>query len=108
MIDLPKIQSDQQGSLPELTHFANELIYFCEKKGLPAKVLNELRQIDYSTTAPLAFVHSIGGSQTGSDCERTGYLGLATAVRTLGLQSSKGLLLDYVVGLLVSFLPLHV
>lgn len=95
------MKTDQRGSLPGLTHFAKELIYFCEKKGLPTEVLNNLRKYDYSSTAPLAFVHSVGGSQMGGDCERTGYLGLATAVRTLGLHSSKGLLVDYVVSLLI-------
>lgn len=38
------------------------------------------------------------------DWERTGYPGLAAAVRALGLQSGKGLCVDYVVGIR-SYLP---
>jgi len=59
--------------------------------------VDALHRIDYSKTAHLAFVHSIGGSHTGDDWKRTGYPGLATAVKALGLQSGKGLMVDYVV-----------
>ncbi|KAF8427386.1 tyrosyl-DNA phosphodiesterase-domain-containing protein [Tirmania nivea] len=97
LIDLPRIPRNQERlKESELTHFAKELIYFCEKKGYPANILDALHRIDYSKTTHLTFVHSIGGSHTGDDWKRTGYPGLAAAVKALGLQSGKGLMVDYV------------
>jgi hypothetical protein len=95
MIDLP--QSDNP---PELTFFAEELIFFCRAKGYPAKIIDYLHRVDYSKTSHLAFVHSIGGSHLGEDWKRTGYPGLGTAVKKLGLQTEKGLEVDYVVRIL--------
>lgn len=98
LIDLPRIPRGRERLKDsELTHFAKELIYFCKKKGYPANILDALHCIDYSKTTHLTFVHSIGGSHTGDDWKRTGYPGLAAAVRALGLQSGKGLMVDYVV-----------
>ncbi|RPB18537.1 phospholipase D/nuclease [Terfezia boudieri ATCC MYA-4762] len=97
LIDLPRTSRDQERlKESELTYFAKELIYFCKKKGYPDNILDALHRIDYSKTAHLTFVHSIGGSHTGDEWKRTGYPGLAAAVRALGLQSGKGLMVDYV------------
>jgi hypothetical protein len=38
-----------------------------------------------------------GGSHTGSDLKRTGYCGLGTAVRKLGLDTDAALSIDFVV-----------
>ena len=99
LIDLPRYPRAQQPASPShLTFFARELIYFCQRKGYPDNIIHALHRVDYSKTAPYALVHSVGGSQTKDDWIRTGYPGLANAVKTLGWQSEKaGLQLDFVV-----------
>ncbi|PUU73659.1 tyrosyl-DNA phosphodiesterase-domain-containing protein [Tuber borchii] len=92
IIDLPR--------LPEPNHnqtlFAKELHHFCTAKGMPEDVLNGLYHHDFSKTKDMAFVHSIGGSNVGKDWRRTGYSGLGTAVKALGLSSGPGLEFDFV------------
>ena len=94
LIDLPKLKDVQ----PEQTFFMEELLHFCAAKGISEQVLSQIVSYDFAKTAPLAFVHSIGGSHTGvENVKRTGYPGLGEAVKKLGLQSGKGLEVDYVV-----------
>lgn len=64
---------------------------------MPEDVLNGLYHHDFSKTKDMAFVHSIGGSNVGKDWRRTGYSGLGTAVKALGLSSGPGLEFDFVV-----------
>ncbi|KAF8472513.1 tyrosyl-DNA phosphodiesterase-domain-containing protein [Kalaharituber pfeilii] len=97
LIDLPRIpRSEPQVESSEFTFFAKELIYFCQKSGFPDNILEALHRVDYSKTSHLAFIHSIAGSNVKDNWKRTGYPGFATAVRELGLQSGKGLEVDFV------------
>jgi len=93
MIDLPKLKDP----MPEQTFFLDELLHFCAAQEIPEHILTALVYYDFKETAPLAFVHSIGGSHGGDDWERTGYCGLGRAVKTLRYHSGKGLEVDYVV-----------
>ncbi|CAG8955283.1 hypothetical protein HYFRA_00011265 [Hymenoscyphus fraxineus] len=76
------------------TFFAIELIHFLKAMGLEKGIIDSLRRFDFSRTEPLAFVHSIGGSHSGSDLKRTGYAGLGRAVRELDLKSEIALHVD--------------
>ncbi|KAI5804075.1 tyrosyl-DNA phosphodiesterase-domain-containing protein [Peziza echinospora] len=97
IIDLPKLDGDPVDE-SKLTFFAKELVYFCRAKGYPEKVIRALHRIDYSKTEGLAFVHSVGGSHSGDEAwRRTGYPGLGSAVRKLGLGvKGRGLEVDYI------------
>ncbi|PWW80387.1 phospholipase D/nuclease [Tuber magnatum] len=92
IIDLPRLPKPDHNQ----THFAQELHHFCTAKGMPEDVLNGLYQYDFSKTKDMAFVHSIGGSNIGKNWHRTGYSGLGTAVKALGLSSGPGLEFDFV------------
>ncbi|TVY49909.1 Tyrosyl-DNA phosphodiesterase [Lachnellula occidentalis] len=96
LIDLPRNPDGELTEPGELTYFATELIHFLTALGLDQKVIDSMRKFDFSRTANLAFVHSIGGSHTGSDLRRTGYCGLGTAVKQLGLDSEEALDVDFV------------
>ncbi|TVY80638.1 Tyrosyl-DNA phosphodiesterase [Lachnellula suecica] len=96
LIDLPRNPDGKLTELGGLTHFGQELIHFVTAMGIDQKIVDGLRRFDYSRTANLAFVHSIGGSHTGSELKRTGYCGLGTAVQKLGLASEIALSVDLV------------
>ncbi|TVY39670.1 Tyrosyl-DNA phosphodiesterase [Lachnellula subtilissima] len=96
LIDLPRNPDGELTELDKLTHFATELIHFLTALGLDQKIIDSMRKFDFSRTANLGFVHSIGGSHTGSDLKRTGYCGLGTAVQQLGLDTEKALSVDFV------------
>ncbi|TVY28988.1 Tyrosyl-DNA phosphodiesterase [Lachnellula hyalina] len=95
LIDLPRNPDGELTELGKLTHFATELIYFLTALGLDQKIIDSMRKFDFSRTAHLGFVHSIGGSHTGSGIRRTGYCGLGTAVQQLGLDTEKALSVDF-------------
>ncbi|KAI9049476.1 hypothetical protein LZ554_006507 [Drepanopeziza brunnea f. sp. 'monogermtubi'] len=92
LIDLPRLPP---GEKTVLTNFANELIYFVEKMGLDQKTATSLQNFDFSRTAHLAFVHSIGGSHSGSTWKRTGYCGLGTAIKKLGMATEVDLNIEF-------------
>ncbi|KAI5803135.1 putative tyrosyl-DNA phosphodiesterase [Geopyxis carbonaria] len=94
MIDLPRLPSDELR--PGQTFFMESLQYFCTASDIPADTVEELCKFDFSKTAGMAFVHSIGGSHTGENWNRTGFPGLGEAVKTLGLASGHGLEVDFV------------
>jgi hypothetical protein len=88
--------------------------------GLDETLIDSLRRFDFSRTSHLAFVHSMlvdprfsgvkphpnrcsGGSHSGKDWKRTGYCGLGTAVRNLGLHTEETLDIDIVVCIFTCF-----
>ncbi|EWC45129.1 hypothetical protein DRE_06268 [Drechslerella stenobrocha 248] len=96
--ELPKasIAGDSEPN-PSHTHFSRRLLHFCKAKGLPADVLEKLdRAYDFSRSKHLGFVYSIGGSHHGTDALTNGVCGLATAVKTLRLNTKKPIQVDYV------------
>ncbi|KAA8573113.1 hypothetical protein EYC84_003635 [Monilinia fructicola] len=96
LIDLPRLPNGERASDDQLTPFAMELLYFLRAMELPPKTLESLRSFDYSKTYHLAFVHSIGGSHSGMELQRTGYPGLGRSVSSLGLNTDQPLEVDFV------------
>ncbi|KAH6684447.1 tyrosyl-DNA phosphodiesterase-domain-containing protein [Halenospora varia] len=96
LIDLPRHPEGKTTAPSEVASFATELIYFLNAMGLDQQTIDSLRKFDFSRTARLGFVHSIGGSHSGSNFKRTGYCGLGSAVRRLGLQTDEALTIDFV------------
>ncbi|KAM5479522.1 hypothetical protein MaudMau93_007829 [Microsporum audouinii] len=94
LIDLPR-KSDGGTGIDDATPFRDELVYFLKASNINEKIIDKMLQFDFRKTTKYAFVHTIGGSHITS-YERTGYCGLGTAVKSLGLQVSRPLKLDYV------------
>ncbi|KMU89302.1 hypothetical protein CIHG_06974 [Coccidioides immitis H538.4] len=78
------------------TPFFDELVYFLKASALHEKIIAKLSEFDFGKTAGFAFVHTIGGSHTGSYWGKTGVCGLGKAVTMLGLQTPQPLKLDYI------------
>ncbi|KAG8630121.1 hypothetical protein KVT40_001740 [Elsinoe batatas] len=89
LIDLPRRDVSADSSSFESTHFLDELKFFLGKQRLPLSVLTGLNKFDWSATKPYAFVHTVAGHSYRSDMARTGLTGLSSAVRQLGLTSTK-------------------
>ncbi|KAI7263357.1 phospholipase D/nuclease [Hortaea werneckii] len=89
LIDLPRLPEGKQSQSQDLTHFAQELLYFVQKQGVDEDVRNGLLNFDFAATEHMAFIHSVGGISYRDDARRTGFLGLGNAVRHLGLQTDR-------------------
>ena len=98
LIDLPRCSPNHtKQNTNQMTSFGRELIYFLEAMGLDAKIIQSILNFDFSRTEDLAFVHSIGGVHVGEEARsRTGFCGLGTAIRELGLANKATLAIDYV------------
>ncbi|RKF77326.1 putative tyrosyl-dna phosphodiesterase domain protein [Golovinomyces cichoracearum] len=124
IIDLPRHENAQSSSLKDLTHFAQELIYFLEAQGLPEQVIKSVLNFDFSRTAKIGFVHSMydpppktnfksvsslisisGGAHIGNSWKRTGYCGLASTVQKLGIQNKDPIKIDFVTASLGNLTP---
>ncbi|KAJ4985028.1 ubiquitin interaction domain-containing protein [Stagonosporopsis vannaccii] len=94
VIDLPRRADGAVGSVKELTQFGKELVHFLEAQQLDPLIVKGVLKFDFSETAHLAFVHSIG---TPSDvvAHPTGLPGLASAVQSLHLDKVQAIELDY-------------
>jgi hypothetical protein len=90
LIDLPKSQLANQ------PQFAEGLLYFLRAQGLPEDVIRRVYEHDFSETAGLGFVHTIGGAHAGDSWKLTGHCGLGRTVAGLGLSSKNAIEVDYV------------
>ncbi|KAJ9150887.1 Ubiquitin interaction domain-containing protein [Pleurostoma richardsiae] len=95
LIDLPRIDDPEERLNNELPLFGKELSHFLSAQGMDHKLVESLRNYDFSETSRYGFVHTIGGSHV-SDRQHTGYYGLARAVNALGLATDKPVDVDYV------------
>lgn len=96
LIDLPRLPDGQEAELKRLTRFGEELLAFLHAMGLDKAQIDSMRRFDFSRTAHLAFVHSIGGSHLASTkMPTTGLCGLGKAVRDLGLDTEGPLNIDF-------------
>ncbi|KAI0994689.1 hypothetical protein K3495_g13492 [Podosphaera aphanis] len=95
LIDLPRHKSDHVTQCNEAPNFYHDLIYFLRAMGIENQIIDSLKNFDFSRTAKLGFVHSIGGSHTGTSSKRSGYCGLATTIKALGLQSQEPIQIDF-------------
>jgi len=59
IIDLPKLETEEQQKIQQLTPFAEDLIYFLSAQELDEKLLSSLRKYDFSKTSRYGFVHSM-------------------------------------------------
>ncbi|KAI6789139.1 phospholipase D/nuclease [Hortaea werneckii] len=89
LIDLPRLPQGKKAQINDLTHFAQELLYFVQKQGVDADMRDGLLNFDFAATKNMAFIHSVGGISHRDDARRTGFLGLGNAVRHLGLQTDR-------------------
>ncbi|TGO27745.1 hypothetical protein BPAE_0037g00290 [Botrytis paeoniae] len=96
LIDLPRLPNGESASDDQLTSFAQDLLYYLHAMTLAPRTIESLKRFDFSNTKHLAFVHSIGGSHFGTELQRTGYPGLGSCVRSLGLHTDHPLEIDYV------------
>ncbi|KAH8600886.1 tyrosyl-DNA phosphodiesterase-domain-containing protein [Bisporella sp. PMI_857] len=94
IIDLPRLSEGIVANSDQLTNFGKELLYFLQAMGLEKRVVDSILKFDFSRTSNLAFVHSIGGAHSGASWKRTGFCGLATAVKHLGLRTQGALQID--------------
>lgn len=101
LIDLPRLEDTPNNDASSLPQFGRELLYFLRQKGCGDDILKGVLNFDFSNTQDLAFVHSVGGTHYGEDMERTGYVGLSTAIRELhpssqfSICSQSNLQIDY-------------
>ncbi|KAH0360280.1 phospholipase D/nuclease, partial [Aureobasidium melanogenum] len=101
LIDLPRHEDTAINDASSLPQFGRELLFFLRKKGCEEDILKGVLNFDFSNTKDLAFVHSVGGTHYGDGMERTGYVGLSTAIRELhpssqfSLCSQSNLQIDY-------------
>ncbi|PNP39472.1 hypothetical protein TGAMA5MH_08490 [Trichoderma gamsii] len=77
LIDLPRLDhpasthaSAARNHAP--TRFYTELVYFLQATGVGEKMVASLANYDFSRTADIAFVHTIPGSHSAKNAERTG------------------------------------
>ena len=96
IIDLPRLPESQSMAEPEMSFFGQELIYFLKAKGLDPKIVQSIYNFDFTETRDLAFVHTIGGAHIGDAWQRTGYCGLGRAIKTLNLNTTQSLSIDFV------------
>jgi Tyrosyl-DNA phosphodiesterase len=87
LIDLPRLpDTAPEQTVDSLTFFGKELCFFLQKSEMPDFVLRGVLKFDFATTAPFAFIHSVGGAHLGPGLQKTGFNCLARAVRTLNLR----------------------
>ncbi|KAK9477490.1 tyrosyl-DNA phosphodiesterase-domain-containing protein [Lipomyces japonicus] len=91
----------------KLPPFAEELIYFLQAQEMFADIIDRLRtQVVWQHVEDVRFVHSIGGEARVPDgINRTGFPGLARAIRSLGANGQVSAQLDYVVSSVGSLTP---
>lgn len=68
-------------------------------------MIKSVLNFDFSRTAKIGFVHSIGGAHTGNSWKRTGYCGLASTVQKLGIQNKDPIKIDFVTASLGNLTP---
>ncbi|KAK0722710.1 tyrosyl-DNA phosphodiesterase-domain-containing protein [Lasiosphaeria miniovina] len=97
LIDLPKLETAEQRDTQQFTAFGDDLSYFLLAQGLSEKLVDSLRNYDFSETSRYAFVHTIAGSHSLEErWSRTGYCGLGRAAKALGLGLEEPVEVDFV------------
>jgi len=107
LMDLPLKQSSSPGSGHETitttrprdgaeTGFQKSLTAFLKAQTAPTDVIRKLQRYDFSNTADVGFVHSIGGMHEKDEWRTTGHCGLGQTISELGLATSEPIQIDYV------------
>ncbi|KAF8851122.1 phospholipase D/nuclease [Acephala macrosclerotiorum] len=92
LIDLPRLPEGESTELT--TQFGIELSYFLSALGIDQSIVVSLKKFDFSKTANIGFVHTIGGSHNMA-WQRTGYCGLGKFVQELGSDTDEALEIDF-------------
>ncbi|CAG8896541.1 unnamed protein product [Penicillium egyptiacum] len=92
LIDLPRLEVPDDGKTP----FYKELVYFLQASDLHRNIIKKLDEFDFSETKRYAFVHTVGGTNTDGNWQRTGFSGLGRAIKTLGLETNAPINVDYI------------
>ncbi|KAI0382763.1 phospholipase D/nuclease [Hypomontagnella monticulosa] len=95
LIDLPRID-DPELRPKDLGPFGEELQYFLRAQGLMESLISSLANYDFSEANRYRFVHTIGGSHVGDKWQRTGYCGLGRAIKSLGIDTTGHIEVDFV------------
>ena len=59
IIDLPKFKSAEEREAQRLGSFAEELLYFLRAQGLDEKLIDSLRNYDFTEAHRYRFVHTM-------------------------------------------------
>ncbi|KAI0901612.1 phospholipase D/nuclease [Annulohypoxylon nitens] len=102
IIDLPRLDDSKSQASNGLGPFGDELCYFLRALGLEESLVNSLSNYDFSEANHYRFVHSIAASHVGDKWQRTGYCGLGRAIKSLGLNTTGDIEVDYMVSSLGS------
>ncbi|KAI1144654.1 phospholipase D/nuclease [Hypoxylon sp. FL0543] len=102
LIDLPRFDDARLQPSDNLGPFGDELSYFLRAQGLDETLVSSLKNYDFSEANRYRFIHSIGTSHVGDKWQRTGYCGLGRAVKSLGLDTTEDIEVDFVVSSLGS------
>ncbi|CAI7653870.1 unnamed protein product [Penicillium glandicola] len=92
LIDLPKLDVPDAGKTP----FYKELVYYLQATELHRNVIKKLDEFDFSETKRYAFVHTVGGTNIEDKWQRTGFSGLGRGVKSLGLETTAPINVDYI------------
>ncbi|KAI1468191.1 phospholipase D/nuclease [Daldinia caldariorum] len=95
LIDLPRLDNPNPTTPSKLGLFGEELCYFLRAQGLEESLVSSLKNYDFSEADRYRFVHTIGGSHVGDKWRRTGYCGLGRAVKSLGLDTTNNIEIDF-------------
>lgn len=85
IIDLPRLEKPCHHE--QLTAFGKSLHEYVKAMGMPSFVTEGILNFNFTNTANMAFVHTIGGSHRRSAIRKTGFPGLCSAVQQLQLGS---------------------
>ncbi|KIX06407.1 uncharacterized protein Z518_04383 [Rhinocladiella mackenziei CBS 650.93] len=101
LIDLPAKSGTTSASLSDRskgaeTQFQKSLRAFLKAQTVPDDVIRNLGHFDFSRTARIGFVHTIGGMHVGEAWKETGLGGLGRTISELGLAAGGSIQLDYV------------
>ncbi|KAL2164557.1 hypothetical protein VTH06DRAFT_3774 [Thermothelomyces fergusii] len=96
ILDLPRFETAEERVAQKLNRFADQLFYFLRAQGLDEKLVDSLRNYDFTEAGRYEFVHTIPGSHTGDNALRTGYCGLGQSVKALVGARSEPVELDVV------------
>jgi hypothetical protein len=59
LLDLPKFVSAEEREAQQLPSFAEELLYFLRAQGLDEKLIDSLRNYDFTEARRYRFVHTM-------------------------------------------------
>ena len=93
VVDLPQKCAPNAKDYPSFYH---KLDAFIQAQDFPPDVVKRLANFDWSATASIDFVASIGGAHTGEEWKSIGLCGLGRSVASLGLHSKNNVQIDFV------------